>query len=101
MEQLGRRPAQVFQFRPRRSAPRNETSLVLSTLDRARVFSSGATESNVRSSGQVRETCPHCAGRHLLLVLRQDCVRLAHLFCDQCNTCFDAHYPNGKCALTI
>lgn len=99
MEQIGRRGAQVLQFRPRRYPPRNEARLVLSTLDRARVFSQDAAK--VRSSGPVRETCPHCAGRHLLLVLRQDCVRLAHLFCDQCNTCFDAHYPNGKCALTI
>lgn len=101
MEQPGRRSAQVYQFRPRRAPPRAEARLVLSALDRARVFSSDGAGSGVRSSGQVRETCPHCTGRHLLLVLRQDCVRLAHLFCDQCNTCFDAHYPNGKCALTI
>ena len=100
MEELSRRRAQVFQFRPRRPR-RDEARLVLSTLDRTRVFSSDAAQSAVRSSGQVRETCPHCTGRHLLLVLRQDCVRLAHLFCDQCNTCFDAHYSNGKCALTI
>jgi len=101
MEQLGRRSGQAFQFGLRRRLPPDQARLVLSTLDRARVFSSDDAQSAVRASGQVRETCPHCSGRHLLLVLRQDCVRLAHLFCDQCNTCFDAHYPNGKCALTI
>lgn len=101
MEELGRRSAQVFQFQPRRNPPPDEAHLVLSALDRARVFSADAPGSVVRSSGQVRETCPYCAGHHLLLVLRQDCVRLAHLFCDRCNTCFDAHYPNGRCALTI
>lgn len=101
MEELGRRSAQVFHFRPRRRRPREDARLVLSPLDRIHVFSADAGGSVVHTSGKVRETCPHCDGRHLLLVLRQDCVRLAHLFCDQCNTCFDAHYPNGKCALTI
>jgi hypothetical protein len=33
--------------------------------------------------------------------LRQQCVRLAHLFCAECHSCFDAHYPNGESALTI
>jgi hypothetical protein len=28
-------------------------------------------------------------------------VRSAHLFCDKCSACFDAHYPNGRSALTI
>ncbi len=51
--------------------------------------------------GAVRETCPRCAGTHLKLVLRQRRVRLAHLFCDQCLSCYDAHYGNGGSALTI
>ena len=51
--------------------------------------------------GTVRETCPKCAKTHLKLVLRQRRVRLAHLFCSDCLSCFDAHYTNGKSALTI
>jgi hypothetical protein len=26
---------------------------------------------------------------------------VAHLFCADCASCFDAHYPNGAPALTI
>jgi hypothetical protein len=26
---------------------------------------------------------------------------VAHLFCAECESCFDAHYPNGTPALTI
>jgi hypothetical protein len=26
---------------------------------------------------------------------------MAHLFCADCASCFDAHYPNGAPALTI
>jgi hypothetical protein len=26
---------------------------------------------------------------------------VAHLFCAECESCFDAHYPNGTSALTI
>lgn len=51
--------------------------------------------------GTVRETCPKCRTSHLRLVLRQRRVRFAHLFCNQCLACFDAHYPNGAAALTI
>jgi hypothetical protein len=51
--------------------------------------------------GNVREVCPKCAHRHLKLVLRQATVRVAHLFCADCESCFDAHYPNGTPALTI
>jgi len=51
--------------------------------------------------GNVRETCPKCSNTHLRLVLRQKCVRLAHLFCAECHSCFDAHYHNGEPALTI
>ena len=51
--------------------------------------------------GTVRETCPKCKEAHLKLVLRQRRVRLAHLFCAECQSCFDAHYANGASALTI
>jgi hypothetical protein len=51
--------------------------------------------------GTVRETCPQCEQHHLKLVLRQRRVRLAHLFCTECQGCFDAHYANGVSALTI
>lgn len=51
--------------------------------------------------GTVRECCPTCQHTHLKLVLRQRRVRLAHLFCAQCYSCFDAHYTNGMSALTI
>lgn len=51
--------------------------------------------------GAVRETCPKCQQSHLKLVLRQRRVRLAHLFCTECLSCFDAHYKNGASALTI
>jgi hypothetical protein len=51
--------------------------------------------------GTVRESCPNCGQSHLHLVLRQRNVRLAHLFCAECHSCFDAHYASGACALTI
>jgi len=51
--------------------------------------------------GRVRELCPNCAQTHLHLVLRQRNVRLAHLFCAECQGCFNAHYTSGACALTI
>lgn len=55
----------------------------------------------VASFGAVRETCPNCANTHLRLVLRQHAVRIAHLFCVKCESCFDACYANGAPALTI
>lgn len=51
--------------------------------------------------GSVREVCPKCQQTHLKLVLRQTSVRMAHLFCADCEACFDARYPNGAPALTI
>src|SRR4051812_26486297 len=56
---------------------------------------------HVLSFGSVREICPKCRSQHLKLVLRQQTVRIAHLFCAECESCFDAHYPNGMSALTI
>lgn len=51
--------------------------------------------------GSVREVCPKCQHTHLKLVLRQTAVRIAHLFCADCESCFDARYPDGAPALTI
>lgn len=60
-----------------------------------------ATPVSLITFGSVRETCPKCQHTHLKLVLRQRCVRVAHLFCTDCQGCYDAHYPNGASALTI
>jgi len=51
--------------------------------------------------GNVREICPKCRQRTLKLVLRQTSVRMAHLFCAECESCFDARYADGAPALTI
>ena len=51
--------------------------------------------------GNVRELCPKCQQCSLKLVLRQTSVRMAHLFCAECESCFDARYPDGAPALTI
>lgn len=76
--------------------------LLLRELDRADVFDQpDAPVLPLLSFGAVRETCPHCAGQHLRLILRQETVRIAHLFCEHCHACFDARYPNGRAALTI
>ncbi|MCC2954419.1 hypothetical protein LK542_02185 [Massilia sp. IC2-477] len=56
---------------------------------------------NLLTFGSVREICPKCRQTHLKLVLRQNSVRMAHLFCADCESCFDAHYANGAPALTI
>ncbi|HEX9172399.1 MAG TPA: hypothetical protein VF861_07045 [Telluria sp.] len=86
----------------RRHSPPDEY-LILSELNRGVVvdhFDDGAPP-NIVTFGNVREVCPKCADRHLTLVLRQATVRIAHLFCADCESCFDAHYPNGAPALTI
>lgn len=86
----------------RRHAHVGMEHLFLRELDRADVFDRpDAPLLPLQSFGAVRETCPHCTGQHLRLVLRQECVRIAHLFCQQCHSCFDARYANGRCALTI
>jgi hypothetical protein len=56
---------------------------------------------HVLSFGSVREICPKCRAHQLKLILRQQTVRIAHLFCTGCESCFDAHYPDGASALTI
>ncbi|HZX26694.1 MAG TPA: hypothetical protein VFF16_06480 [Telluria sp.] len=83
---------------------RAEDCLVLSEMDREHVFDLGGQVDgrlDLLSFGQVRETCPKCKTVHLKLILRQQTVRAEHLFCAQCGSCFDAHYTNGACALTI
>ena len=56
---------------------------------------------NLLTFGNVREVCPKCQHTHLKLVLRQSSVRMAHLFCADCESCFDARYADGAPALTI
>lgn len=51
--------------------------------------------------GAMRETCPACQDVNLQLVLRQERVKLAHLFCPQCTRCYDARYPDGSPALSL
>lgn len=60
-----------------------------------------APEEEVRSCGTMRETCPHCTGSHLQMVLRQKAVKLAHLFCPQCTRCYHACYEDGSPALAL
>ena len=79
-------------------------NLVLSELNPLAVIDQPDDESmplNLLTFGTVREICPKCQQTHLKLVLRQNSVRIAHLFCADCTSCFDAHYENGKPALTI
>ena len=56
---------------------------------------------DIAFSGEMREMCPECEGVHLQLVLRQDFVKRAHMFCPQCTRCFDARYPDGSAALSL
>lgn len=78
--------------------------LVLSELNPLAVIDQPADDDarlDLLTFGSVREVCPKCGHAHLKLVLRQDSVRMAHLFCADCASCFDAHYANGAPALTI
>lgn len=96
----GGRPGKAVAER-RRTPPGRGARLVLTEMAASAVFDRGDGDlpEGVHASGSVRETCPHCRA-HLQLVLRQEAVRLAHLFCEHCVACFDAHYPDGRCALT-
>jgi hypothetical protein len=88
--------------RRHRAAP--DDALVLTELSPGSVidaFVSADTPLELATFGAVRETCPKCQTTHLKLVLRQACVRTAHLFCTTCESCFDAHYQDGKPALSI
>ena len=88
----------------RRHHRRDEDALLLNQLDPARIFDVPAGDSascELITFGNVRETCPACQAVPLKLVLRQENVRMAHLFCPQCHCCYDARYANGTSALTI
>jgi predicted nucleic acid-binding protein len=82
-----------------------DNSLILSELNPNSVRDRDHTDENIPISlttfGLVREACPKCRHNQLHLVLRQQSVRIAHLFCAECVSCFDAHYANGAPALTI
>jgi hypothetical protein len=93
----------VQQSNPSRRHSAPDEYLVLSELNPGTVIDHLAADApmNLITFGNVREVCPKCAHRHLKLVLRQATVRIAHLFCADCESCFDAHYPNGAPALTI
>lgn len=88
----------------RRRPPSTDDCLVLSELNPRVVIDHLDDERQpvqVMTFGSVREICPKCRTHQLKLVLRQQAVRIAHLFCADCESCFDAHYPNGRPALTI
>ena len=94
------------QHNPSTSRRRNIASdcLVLSELNPRTVIDHLDEENqslHVLTFGTVRESCPKCQTGQLKLVLRQSAVRVAHLFCADCSSCYDAHYENGMPALTI
>lgn len=79
-------------------------ALTLVELDPATIvcgeaFAAMYLAEDVRTCGEMRETCPHCKGVHLHLVLRQKDVRVAHLFCAGCTRCYDACFSDGASAL--
>jgi hypothetical protein len=89
---------------PSRRSHGPDDSLILSELNPKAVVDrpdGEPTPVTLMTFGNVREVCPKCKHKQLKLVLRQATVRIAHLFCAECESCFDAHYPNGAPALTI
>lgn len=92
---------------PPRTHP--EEMLILSELDPNAVMDNLEDQDGLNDGqtielitfGTMRETCPCCQRAQLKLVLRQRRVRLAHLLCSECLSCYDAHYSNGASALTI
>lgn len=101
------RVSESYAHPPEASAGRRhhtDGNLVLSELNPLAVIDQLDGDSaplNLLTFGSVREICPKCQHTHLKLVLRQNSVRMAHLFCADCESCFDAHYTNGAPALTI
>lgn len=65
----------------------------------AAVLESGTLQESVAPVATMRETCPHCAGVPLQLVLRYQQVLQSHLFCPACHRCYDAIRPDGRSAL--
>jgi hypothetical protein len=97
-------PPQQHFSQPSRRRHAADEYLVLSELNPRMVIDHLDDEEqplHVLTFGSVREICPKCRTPQLKLVLRQQTVRVAHLFCAECESCFDAHYPNGTHALTI
>ena len=97
-------PPQQHATPSRRRAAEPDACLVLSELNPRAVIDHLDEDGHpihVLTFGNVREVCPKCRTGHLKLVLRQSAVRMAHLFCADCTSCFDAHYQNGTPALTI
>jgi hypothetical protein len=97
-------PQQHATHTSRRRSDDPDDGLILSELNPRLVVDHLDDEDqplHVLTFGSVREICPKCQSGHLKLVLRQSSVRMAHLFCADCASCFDAHYPNGTPALTI
>lgn len=97
-------PQQHYPQSSRRRNNDDDNYLVLTELNPCMVIDHLDDEEqplHVLSFGSVREICPKCRSQHLKLILRQQTVRVAHLFCAECESCFDAHYPNGMSALTI
>ncbi|WP_210543767.1 hypothetical protein [Rhodoferax sp. PAMC 29310] len=66
-----------------------------------KMVANGFQADDVTPVGDMRETCPHCTGLPLKLVLRRDNVIRPHLFCPQCTRCYDAIYPDGTSALAF
>jgi hypothetical protein len=96
--------AQAPQTTPGRRQAHPEETLILTELAPEDVIDhldDTAEPVVLTTFGGVRETCPKCLKTHLRLVLRQECVRTEHLFCPECASCFNAHYPSGLAALTV
>jgi hypothetical protein len=96
-------PASSHPVHGRRDPQHADDSLLLTELNPHIVVDhlDGDTAVDLNTFGLLRETCPKCAHSRLHLILRQRNVRTAHLFCAECQSCFDAHYPSGAHALTI
>jgi hypothetical protein len=96
-------PASSHPVHGRRNHQHADDSLLLTELDPQVLvdYLDGDAPVNLMTFGSVRETCPKCMHSHLHLILRQRNVRTAHLYCAECQSCFDAHYASGAPALTI
>lgn len=80
--------------------------LILFEIDPATVVDPSVIEDGhlacgIVTAGEMREICPECSHTHLKLVLRQDRVKHSHVYCECCNRCFDARYPDGSSALSM
>jgi hypothetical protein len=94
-------PAQHANLRDKVSTPLRLIEVERSSVVDAIRPQDGQLTDTVYAMGTMRELCPHCRTTHLKLVLRQKRVRHAHLYCEQCNKCFDARYLDGAPALEM